>query len=864
MKRLRAPILTALVLRPLLREKLRTLLTIGGIAVGVAVIVAIQLSNQSALRSFSESVDAIAGRANFQIAGNAGTVDENVLLALQPFWNEGVRFAPVIDIDGAILPDDAPIRILAVDLFSDLHFRDYKYTRISTASEEADAGTASQFLGLFRNDSIVVSETFARERKLAIGSPLRVRAAGRDAQFVVRGILRSTGAGSAFSGSIAVADIAVAQRAFAMAGTLSRIDVMVPEKGQAETLGQLRTAVPAHLRLEPPSRRNERVGKMLRAFRINLFALAGVALLVGVFLVYNTVLISVLRRRRDIGISKTLGVSGGQIVRAFILEGALLGFVGSLLGIALGYVLSYATLDLIGRTVNALYVATNPTKVVLSGWVFAGAIAVGTGISIVAALQPAIEAAKLRPTHLIRPGIYQPIASDRSRLLTYVAILALAASAVTSRIPPVGGIAIGGYVSVLCAVAGFALIAPLALRLVATALTPMMSRIFRMSGRLAARAIPSSLRRTAVATAALAIAIGMMVAIAVMVGSFRETVRVWVAQTVQSDLWIRPARALSNTPSAGFPAAMTAELRKLKFIEAFDRISGRDAIFRDSMISIGSADFAVAISHGSLPMIKPRSDDAAMRDALAKGGVLISESLALKFGLEWGEVIELPVADGVHSFPISGIYRDYSNDRGVAVMDRALYTRLYRDDTIQTVAVFLTPGITPDDARAAVERTLGPRFHAFGVTNSTIRAEVMRIFDQTFMITYALLIVAIVVAVLGIINTLSALILERRREIALLRVLGMSRGEVRAMILLEASIIGIVATLIGIIAGYVLSLILIYVINKQSFGWTIEFHPPLLAIAGSLVMTLVATVLAGLVPSRLATQIELSSELKGE
>lgn len=861
---LTAPVLRSLVLRPLLREKLRTLLTIGGIAVGIAVIVAIQLSNQSALRSFSESVDAVAGRANYQIASNAGSLDENVLASLQPLWERGVRFAPVIDIDGAILDDDAPIRILAVDLFSDLHFRDYKYTRIVTSGERASSGAASQFLELFKRDSVVVSETFARERRLTVGAPLRVRAAGRDAVFVVRGILQSTGGGSAFSGSIGVCDISVAQRAFGLAGSLTRIDVMVPEQNAEAIVESMRRALPSHLRIEPPSRRNERVGKMLRAFRVNLFALAGVALLVGIFLVYNTVLISVLRRRRDIGISKTLGVTSSQIIRAFVAEGALLGLVGSLLGVGLGYALSWSTLDLISRTINSLYVTTNPSTVTLGWGTVLVAVVIGTAVSIAAALQPAAEAAALRPTELIRPGIYQRIGKNRMRLLALLAVSMFALSAVTARIPAIGGIAVGGYAAVLLAVAGFALISPLVLTAIAAALTPLLASLSRVSGRLAGRAVPSSLRRTSVATAALAIAIGMMVAIAVMVGSFRETVRVWVAQTVQSDLWIRPARALSNTPSAGFPESITPELQKLRFIEAFDRISGRDVIFRDSIISLGSADFDVAISHGTLPMIRPRSSTDALRAAIARGGVLISESLALKFDLELGEIVALPTPAGERSFPITGIYRDYSNDRGVAVMDRGLYTRVYRDTTIQTVAVFLTPGITPDAARAMIEKTLGPRFHAFAVTNASIRNEVMNIFDQTFMITYALLFVAVVVAVLGIINTLSALILERRREIALLRVLGMSRAEVRTMILLEASIIGIVATIIGIIAGYVLSLILIYVINKQSFGWTIEFHPPLLAIVSSVAVTLVATVIAGLVPSRLATQLQLSAELKGE
>jgi putative ABC transport system permease protein len=847
----------ALVLRPLIHEKLRTALTVLGIAVGVAVIVAIQLANHSALRAFRESIDAVSGRANFQIVGEAGTLDENLLLKLQWLWRRGGRFAPVIDVEGVLEPSQLPIRLLAVDLLSDLHFRDYRYATVLTSSAP-EGGGATQYLELFRSDSVILPAPFAREHGITIGDPVALNFGGKRSRMVVRGILEARGPATAFNGSIAVCDVAVAQASFGMRGQLTRIDLLIDDS----LVGPLAKQLPPGVRIERPSRRNERVEKMLRAFRVNLFALAGVALLVGMFLVYNTVLISILRRRRDVGVLKTLGVSPRQIFAAFIGEGLLFGIIGSLIGIALGNFIASAILRLVGRTINALYITSQPQAVSMTSGVLAAGVAVGIVLSLVSAIQPAIEAAQVRPNTMIRPGLQQRIRSTSG--LVVAAIVCFAAAALTSHIPPLNGIAIGGYIAVVFVVAGFSLLAPSIVRRTSLALQPVLTRTFGIVGRLAAASLPASLRRTSIASAALSLATGMMVAVALMVGSFRETVRIWVNQTVQSDLWLRPSKGLSNADAALFPPSIADEVRGLPFVQAIDRIRGRDILYGNSIIAVGSGDFEVAAGDGNLPMVKPRSASDALREAIRRDGVFVSESFALKFHKDVGDVVRLPGAGGTRDFPITGVYRDYSNDRGVVVMNRPLYVRSFHDDAINTVVVFLKPGVDREHARRELERMFGPKYHAFAVSNASIRKEVMTIFDQTFMITYALLGVAIVVAVLGIVNTLAALILERTRELALLRITGMSRRQLATMLVLESSLMGLASTVVGIVMGYVLSFILIYVINKQSFGWTIEFHTPAALIAVSLGITFSASVVAGFVPARLANRIDVVTAIKSE
>ena len=445
-----------------------------------------------------------------------------------------------------------------------------------------------------------------------------------------------------------------------------------------------------------------------------------------------------------------------------------------------------------------------------------------------------------------------------------IAIGAFLLAALASRIQPIGNVAVGGYIAVLMVIAGFSALAPMIVTATSRLLRAPFRAAFGIVGQLASASIPASLRRTAIATAALSLAIGMMVAVALMVGSFRETVRVWVDQTVSSDLWLRPAKGLSNSQVALFPNAISADLEKVPFIAAFDRIRGRDMTYGDSIIFVGSGDTEVALGHGDLPMVTPRSAATALRGVLARDGVLVSESFSTKFDKGVGDIVTLPTARGVARFPITGVYRDYSNDRGVVFMDRKIYSRLFGDDAINTVVIYLRPGIDVQWARRELERRFGPKYHAFTVSNGEVRAEVMNIFDQTFLITYALLAVAIVVAVLGIVNTLAALIIERTGELALLRVLGMTVAEVRRMLVLESAVLGITSTLAGLAMGYVLSWILIYVVNKQSFGWTIEFHTPVRLIATSLAVTFAAALAAGMVPSRLARRIQLAAALKTE
>lgn len=856
-------VFAALVLRPLRREPGRSVLTIAGIGVGIAVLVSIQLANRSAIRSFEETVDAVAGRANYQLTPSAGTMDQKLLLDLQPLWKEDVRFAPVIDRDAFLTRSSQPVRILAVDLLSDLHFRDYRFARVAGSTQEAPGSVDSWFLGLFRDRSAIVPAPLAERLGLKVGDRLPISLDGTSSPFVVRALLESEGPATAFDGAIVIVDIHVAQTAFpSLAGKLSRIDLIVPEDAP-HLADAIRSRLPAGVELERPSRRAERVDQMLRAFRVNLFALASVSLIVGVFLVYNTVLVSVLRRRGVIGTMRTLGVPSSQIFLSFLLEGLLFGLLGAVAGVAIGLFLARGILDLVSRTVSTLYVRTAPSAVDLTPEIVTVAIVTGAAVALLAALQPAAEAARVRPLTLLRESHFARIRPRRILLLTIVGATCLGGAWLVSKLPPIEAVPVGGYVSVFLVITGFSLLAPLGLQASAFTLRAPMSWLFSVPGRLATASMPASLRRTSIAAAALLIAIAMMVAISLMIGSFRSTVNLWVEQTVASDIWLRPADQLDSAP-ASFPAEITEDLERLEIIEAWDRFRGREILLDGMPFLLGSGDFETLIRFGRLPIIGTSRTTEVLREALHGDGAVVSESMAMRLGLEPGDSLELPTPGGPRTVTVTGVYRDYSTDRGIIVIDRSLYVELYDDHAIDTIGIYLKEGVNPEEARTQLEEALSVRWNAFAFTNQTIRREVLRIFDQTFVITWALLGIALTVAILGIVSTLSALIIERRREIALLRVSGMTTREVRQMIVLEAGILGFSATLFGAICGFLLSLILVFVINKQSFGWTISFSPPWPVVAASLLLTFGATILAGLVSSTLADRLRLAREIQAE
>jgi predicted secreted hydrolase/ABC-type lipoprotein release transport system permease subunit len=378
---------------------------------------------------------------------------------------------------------------------------------------------------------------------------------------------------------------------------------------------------------------------------------------------------------------------------------------------------------------------------------------------------------------------------------------------------------------------GGACLVPVVLYTIGQAGGPLLRRLLGVEGLLAYANLAGSIPRLSLSVAALALSLSMMVAIAVMVGSFRETVIYWVGQTLQADVYVGP-----GMHGGGIQAGISEEIERAVTVDGdvadVDRYQRTEVPYRGSMIGIGAGEFRVLLEHGNLMFKDPRDGREALRRAAGTDSVIISESFSIKYGLGPGDVVELPVAAGRARFGIAAVYFDYSSDRGIALMDGSTFRRHYGDFRPSNLSVYLKPGSEPEAVRRRILERAGKDHRVFVSTNAGLRREILRIFDSTFAVTWALEAIAVAVAMLGVASTLVTLVLERRQELAMLRLIGADAGQVTRMVIIEAALLGAASQLVGLLVGYLLSLLLIYVINVQSFGWTIHRDSPGRSVSG--------------------------------
>ena len=864
------------ILRPLLQDRARTFTTIVGVALGVAVVIAIQLTNQSSVRGFETALETVAGKAAIEVVGAAG-IDELILPEVGWLREFGAA-SPVIEGEMALVQGDEPsgrraeaLRVLGVDILRDLSLRDYVVGAAATVDGAVGGEgrvnlTPQQFLELLTSpQSIVITEKLARRRGYALGSAIRLMAGDRVNTYFVRGLLQDEGPARVMDGSFVLMDIAAAQLAFARLGRIDRIDVQLPGSPDTAaidaTVRAIASRLPPGLTAQRPSRRGQQVERMLAAFHTNLTALSWVALIVGLFLVYNTVTISVIARRDEIGTLRAIGVTRGQVLALFLGEAAVLGLGGTLLGMALGRLLADFAVRLTGATVSTLYIATAAGTPQMTWGLVLLAFAVGFPLALIAAWLPAREASRVSPTAAIRG--HDQLTSRvhlRARSLLLPAIV-LAAAAGLAMLGPVGGRPVFGYLSSFVTIIGASLCVPAVVYGLARALRRPLRRVLGVEGLLAHANLTAAIPRLSISIAALAVSLSMTVAVVVMIGSFRDTVVYWVGQTLQADLFIGPGIRPTVGAEQTLSPVVTAAVRAHPDVEAVDTARNLDFVYQGNIVVLGAGSFDVILSRGTL-LFKEPSD---ARDAIGRARhdddiVLVSEAFSNKYGTHAGDRITLDTPAGSRQFRVVAVYYDYAVERGVIVMDHRTLRKYFGEMAPSGMAAYLKPGADPERVRTEILDSLDEGHRAFIYTNRALRAEVLRIFDSTFAITYALEVIAVIVAMLGVAATLFTLVVERQHELTMLRLIGALRAQVRRTVVIEAALIGGVSQAIGLVVGLALAVILVYVINVQSFGWTIQFRVPVAFLAQISLAVVVATALAGLYPARRAAQLVLTQD----
>ena len=856
------------ILQNVQQQRLRSVATVASLSVGVAVVVAIQLANMSSVRGFSAVLDAVAGRTSLEITAPGVGVPEERLAALG--WLREFGFvSPVVDADVLLVPTVdgdrdrfETVRLLGIDILRDLPFRDYPLVDGARARRI----TTQEFLGILTDtDAVVLTQAFSDKYGLEVGDAVAMVVGDRTTTLRLAAVLANDGPAQVLGGNFALMDIAAAQWALDRFGFVDRLDIRVHEDLDiAEAEQDISAQLPAGLDVGRPGRRGAEVERMLRAFHFNLTALSFVALLVGLFLVYNTVSVSVITRQNEIGMLRTMGVSQGTILALFLGEAGAMAVVGILLGVPLGWLLAEGAVGLTSSTVSQFWVASAAQVPPLTWDVVWLAFGIAVPLALAAALLPAYEAARVAPMAAVRVDAAVQARDRFQRRYLYVPAGLFVAAWWMAQQDAIDGLPVFGLMSALAIVFGAAFLIPALLYGFRVASSGLMVRWFRVEGHLAHVNLASAISRLSVSVAALAVSLAMMVAIAVMVGSFRETVVYWVGQTLQADLFVSTARNAPVGDRGSIGRDTEALIASHSSVLAVDAFTGVDVRYGETPIVVGAGRFQVMVDHGALAYKAPADGPRAMAGAIGTDAVVVSEAFSLKHGVSVDDVISLPTPQGETRFRVAAIYFDYSNDRGIVVMDTATFTQHFSSPRPSGLTVYLEPDADANRIRDELQVALGPDRRLFISTNATLRGEVLRIFDSTFAITYALEAIAIAVSMFGIAATLLTLVLERRREIAMLRLVGLERYQLRRMIVIEAGVLGVVTQVVGLVVGLALSLLLIYVINVQSFGWTIQFHAPLPFLAQSTLAILVATTIAGLYPARLAGRFDLSDVTGGQ
>jgi putative ABC transport system permease protein len=841
------------VLRYLARHPLLAGLNVTTVALGVALYVAIQIADHSANRAFEASVDVVAGKAQLEVSAPAGNLPDGLFPVVAR--HAGIAAATPI-VRGFVSLPDYPgeyLDLLGIDIFTNIPFRTFDLTDFQT-QQQFDI---QQWLRGPR--TVAVSEELASQHHLRGGDKIKVQINGRTTNLTIAYLLHTRGTSANADPHFAAMDIGWAQELLGRQNMLDSISLrLTAGSDPAKIAAGLAKELPSDCTVAAPAQRGEQVGKMLAGFQLNLQAMSLVSLLVGMFLIYNTIEASVIRRRNEIGILRSLGVTRTEVRWLFLGEAVVLGAIGIVSGLAGGYLLARALVGTVTDTISSLYVLVSVREVSVAPWIWSSAVLLGLASVLAAAWFPARTAAALNPVDTLHHGVRVEQSVRLSRGWIFAGVTSLLLSALLSALALRTGPPWLGFGAAFFVLAGFSSIAPEVTARFSRAVASTIQR--RIELRLAAQNLGRTLLRNAVTIASLAAAVAMTVGVAVMVFSFRQTVGDWINQTLVADLFIGPAANEIAGPTSFVPPAAIEYLKARPAVAELDTYRGVELPFRDRTIAVavitGNARRNLRLRRGQNDEIIPRF--------YREQCVLISESFSRRFHLAEGDTIELPTPEGRKGFPVVGVFYDYTRDQGTVFLSRKNFLKFWHDDRVHSIALFLKPVANPEFV-AQDFREHFSRSGEFSIySNRLLRTRIFEIFDQTFAVTYVLRTIAVLVAVVGIFLGLTTLVTERARELGIMRSIGASAAQIRRLLLWESGMIGVLASALGIAAGLCLSVVLTGVINRAFFGWTIRLAFPWVSLAWTPVWIIAAAVAAGWIPAWRAGRLNVAEAVRSE
>lgn len=834
----------------LLRHPWQLVLALAGIVVGVAVIVAVDLANESSRRAFEMSVDAVNGEATHQIVAGPAGVDETLYVNLRV--RHGISgVAPVVD--DWLVAGGRTLQMLGVDPLAERGFRAY----LLPGQRELDVVSAAGQEAVLRRlltqpGAVLLAARTAAALGLVAGDAFEATVRGRAVDATLVGVL---GAGDDRRlDDLVITDVATAQEWLDEPGKLSRIDVRAPadEEGEA-LLARIADTLPEGVRLLPAAARTQSVSDMSAAFMTNLSAMSLLALLVAVFLIYNSVAFAVLQRRGLIGILRALGLTRRQTLGLILFEGFLLASVGVLVGLSFGIWLGGELLVLVSQSINDLYFVVNVTEVSVMPASIAKGVVAGLGATLLAAAVPALEAASWEP----RLALSRSTLERRTgRLLPAAAVAGvLMAVAALALIRVSGDSLLAGLVALFLLVLGLALCLPAVAAGAAALLAPVAGWLGGLVARVAVAGVGASLSRTGVAIVALAVAVSATVGVSIMVDSFRVSVAGWLQNTLRADVYV-------GVGTGSLDDDFAAELGQLPGVA--ESSSSRSVWLQtDSGLTRLTAIRMAPESYAGVRLLdaEPASVWPAFEE---EGAVLVSDSYAWRHDVSRGGTVTLPTRHGERVFPVAATYQSYDADLDAVMMSRRTYDIFWDDDAVDSLGLYLREDADPERVAAALRAASEGRQALVIRLNAALREQSMRVFDRTFRITDVLYWLALSVAVIGILGALLALQLERTAELGVLRALGATPRQVAGMVATQAGFIGLVSGVAAVPLGLVMALVLIEVINRRAFGWGLEMLVSSRPLLGAVGLAVAASLLAAAYPAWRAARLNPARAMREE
>lgn len=817
-------VLRAVVLARLREQPGRVIVTVFAVALGVALATAVYVINAGALNEFGLAARKLVGEADVVVRGAPAGFDEALYPRIAADPSVAVA-SPILELEVTPLGDHPTLTVLGLDPF-----------RAARIQPELIAGLGGRLLALFEPDSIALSAAAAEELGVTVGGSIAVRSGTGIRPLHVVQVLPA----SAYPQRLGLMDIATAQWSFGRSGSINRLDLRL---AQGVDLGRfqerLQPLLPAGVGSTGPDTERDRAANVTRAYRVNLNMLAMVALLTGAFLVFSTQALAILRRRSSLALLRAIGVTRLQLELALLAEGALIGAAGAALGVALGQAVAMLALaglggDLGGGYFQALSVSARPEPGPLLAFFI-----LGTTIAALGAWAPAREAAAAPPARALKAGDAE-YAAGKMRSAWPGAVMA--GIAITCAwLPPVGGVPVFGYVSVAAFLFGGILLVPAA----ASRVLGAVPRPSRATLSTALAQLRGSAGQSAVSLAAIIVSFSLMVAMAIMVYSFRESFDRWLGQVLPADLHMRVAQSgdtafwspAEQAAIAAVEGVARAEFRRQRAVYLAPE---REPVQLIARAIHGPGDIA------DLPLVAGA--------APVQGGeqAWISEAVHDLYGVEVGDTLALPLGGRAYPLLVAGIWRDYSRPSGAIVVDRDWYVAQTGDGSASQGAVWLDRGAGAQDVERRI-RALFERGDALQVyTGPALKELSLGFFDRAFAVTYLLEAVAVVIGLVGVSFAFSAQALARRAEFGMLRHVGMLRRQVVGMLAGEGAILGGLGVLYGLLLGFVLSLVLVYVINRQSFNWSIDLFIPWAQLAGVALVLVAAASLTATLSARAA------------